>query len=88
MVIPVEGTLIVLGRPGAFKEGGERVILLVGEEGRIVAKGITEQFGSWLEELLVGEAVDGRPNELSQGGNQLWDGGCSLRIQNPGLSRS
>ena len=86
-MIPVEGALIVLGRPGAFKEGGERVILLVGEKGRVVAKGIAEQLGGWLEELLVGEAVDGWPNELSQGSNQLWDGGCSLRIQNPGLFR-
>ena len=81
----MEGALIMLSRPRAFEEGGERVVLLVGEEGRVVAKCIAEQLGRWLEELLVGEAVDGGSDELSQGGNQLRDWGCSLRIQNPGL---
>jgi hypothetical protein len=42
LVVAAEDALVVLGRPGAFKEGGERVVVVVGEKCRVVAERIAE----------------------------------------------
>jgi hypothetical protein len=42
LVVAVEDALVVLGRPGAFKEGGESVVVVIGKKGRVVAERIAE----------------------------------------------
>jgi hypothetical protein len=88
LVVAVEDALVVLGSPGALEKGGESVVVLVGEESRVVTKGVAEELGSCVEEVLVRKAVDGRADELSQGANEIRDWCCcSLGIQNPGLGQ-
>jgi hypothetical protein len=58
----VDNALIVLSRPGTLKKRSEGVVVFLGEEGRVITKGVCEQLGGGLEKIFIGEAVDGRLN--------------------------
>jgi hypothetical protein len=62
LMAAVNNALVVLSRPGTLKKGSKGVVVLLGKEGRVVAKGVCEKLGGGLEEVFIGEAVDGRVN--------------------------